>query len=567
MIRHTRLAILTLIISISFFAVQAGAAKKRTVSINFKDMEIKEFVSIMSRVIGKNIILDDKVNGKITISSPKRIPIDQVYDVMKSILELKGLAVIESKNLIKVVPINDAVKKNVEIIVDDGQKVNLNQDKTITFLMELKHAEANQVGRALISLKSKFTNVVIYRDLNMIILSGNAQEIDGLIKVAKALDKPSSETQVEGKYISSGNIHVIHLQNSDATNLANVLSRVPFSETAIVDSAGPPGAQIRTNTKTKTVVSPNQKSKLSIIANKETNSLIITATPEEFSQIKAIIDKLDIVRQQVLIEALIIEISAENAWSFGIDWYGGYKVGSNVYGGSQILGTAPSFENNSGLSKTLTVPLATGFQLGFLNDSAVLGFALLNAAASDDNFNVLSTPQILTEDNQEAELNVAEDIPIPTSSSSDSGTESLSFTYKSVGIKLKITPHITDGNRVTMDVYQEINSVLGETTVLDKTYIPPTLGKRDIKTRITVIDGKTVVIGGLIKNNKTETVKKVPILGDIPLLGWFFKRKTEEYKKSNLLIFITPRIVTDPKKLEQITNQKKEEQNMLGHDK
>ncbi len=537
----------------------------KTISMNFKDVEIQEFVNIMSGIIKKNIILDDRVRGKITISSSQKIPADQAYEVMKSILELKGLAVVETRNLIKIIPIDEAVKKNTEIILGDNTDLNLNDDRSITYILELKNQAAHDIITVLNSLKSKNTNIVVFSKLNMILFSGNAGEIDGLIKIAKNLDKATiDDKDIANNATSVGNIHVINLQNSDAVELANVLSRVPFSETANIQNSAS-NANVRPANNQQGQQLP--ESKLSIIANKETNSLIITATQEEFEQIKSIIDKLDTVREQVLIEALIIEVSAENAWSFGIDWYMGQQIGSNIVGGSQILGNAPNFDAGSVAGKALAVPLAAGFQLGFLSDRSVLGFALLNAAANDNNFNVLSTPQILTVDNHEAELNVAEEIPIPTSTTSDGGKTSLSYQYKSVGIKLKITPHITKDNKVTLDVYQEINSVIGKTQVLDNSYIPPDLGKRDIKTRITVIDGKTVVIGGLIKNDKTEIVTKVPILGDIPLLGWLFKRKTVENKKTNLLIFITPKIVTDSEKAEIMTKQKMEEQKMLRENK
>lgn len=543
-------------------AIQVSSAKPKMISLNFKDVEIQEFCNLMSKIINKNIILDDRVRGKITVSSPKKVPASKAFEIMKSILELKGLAVIESQNLIKVIPLSEAIKKNVEIIVDGDKKIDLSEDKTITFIFQVNNGDAAQIAQTLNSLKSKYTTIVIYRNLNMIIFSGNSIEIDGLIKIARTLDKKVDDGGIdEGNQTSSGNIHIVHLQNSNAEELANVLSRVPFSETAKINKA-PVRAS---NTAKRTTTSAAPKTQLSIIANKETNSLIITATPEEFRQINKIIDKLDIVREQVFIEALIIEVSAENAWSFGINWVLGKDVGNNnIAGGSQILGTIPSFSDPTGLGKTLPVPLSTGFQLGFLNDKSILGFALLNASANDDTFNVLSTPQILTIDNNEAELNVGEEIPVPTNNKIlDDGSQTYTFEYKPVGIKLKITPHITDGNQITLDVYQEINSVLGQTELIGNTYVPPKLGKRDIKTRITVYDGKTVVIGGLIKNDKTIVETKVPILGSIPVLGWLFKQRTEQYEKRNLLIFITPHIVTDQGKIHNLTDKKKQEQNIL----
>jgi len=212
----------------------------------------------------------------------------------------------------------------------------------------------------------------------------------------------------------------------------------------------------------------------------------------------------------------------------------------------------------------VAIPLAQGLQLGILNDSSLLGFILLNATASEEKFNILSTPQILTIDNEEAEINVGEEIPVQSNTRiTENNTSFNTWDYKSVGIKLKITPHITLGTQITLDIYQEVNSVLGAETESLK---PPRLGKRDLKTKITVNDGKTIVVGGLITNSKKSSETKVPILGDIPLLGWFFKRKGVTYTKNNLLIFITPRIVTTEEKIDAVTREKRDLQRRMKKD-
>ena len=539
-------------------------------TLNFKDVELAEFLSVMSQLIGKNIALDERVRGKITISSVKKIPVRDAYDIMKAILELKGFAVVESENLIKIIPIKDAIKKNVEVIIDTTKKqVIPSDDQTITYLQEIKNADAEQIANTLRALKSPNTDIIVYRDLNIIIYSGTASEINGLIKIASALDKRIAEIEVD-KAIK-GDIHVVHLENADAEKLAAVLSRIPFAEYAAISVGETQTPQTveaikKAQQTAQSKSSITDKQKLSIIANKETNSLIITAKPEEFKMIKNIIDQLDIVREQVLIEALIIEVAADSGWGFGIDWMIGDQSGTHLYGGSSIQGTPPSYTLPSGMTgKEVAVPLSTGFQIGYLSDKSMLGFALLNATGAEKHYNILSTPQILTTDNQEAEINVGEEIPVPTNNRiSDTGVQFYTYEYKSVGVKLKITPHITSENSITLDLYQEVNSVLGQTTVLESgSIIPPTLGKRDIKTKINVADSKTIVVGGLITNNKSVEETKVPILGDIPLLGWFFKRKVVEYKKTNLLVFITPHIVTKQAKMDALSEQKREEQRRL----
>lgn len=556
--------------------------KQKYFTLNFKDVDISEFLNIMSQLINKNIIIDEKVRGKITISSAKKIPVAQAYDVLKAILEVKGFSLVETENLIKVLPIKDAIKKNVEVIIDSRKKkktIPAEDDKTITYLVEMEFADSNEIANVLRALKSNNTDIVTYYPLNNIILSGTASEIHGLAKIAKALDKKAEDMKELPK--GTGNIHVVHLENADAEQLGNVLARIPFSESAKIDTSPisstqptmPPTQTYNPSDRTSRTMrtqgtSPlaKQTSKLSIIANKETNSLIITAAPDEFREILRIIKELDIVREQVLIEALIVEISADNGWGFGVDWMLGhdFKQVNGALGGSNI-GKVPDYSTTSIMGRNVALPLTTGLQLGFLGNTSPLAFILLNASGTDNNFNVLSTPQILTVDNQEAEMNVGQEIAVPTSNriSDTSNTQYISYEYKSVGVKLKITPHITKKENITMDVYQEVNQVIGDTTISSGTLIPPKLGKRDIKTKITVADGKTIVIGGLIKNEKNVAETKIPVLGDIPLLGWLFKRKTVSNSKTNLLVFITPHIMTKQEKYNAVTEQKIEEQRRL----
>ncbi len=557
------------------FAQKKKASGPKKFALNFNDVEISEFITVMSQIIGKNIVLSDKVRGKISISSAKRVPVEEAYNLMKSILEVKGFAVIETPNLIKVIPIKDAVKKNVAVIVD-GEKINLNKEDTITYLLELKNAEANDILNVIRPLKSAETQIVAYTTMNTIIFSGNSLEIKGLIKIAKTLDQKISELSQDDPNLlnKDGSIHVIHLENADAEKLAEVLSRIPFSDSTVINTQPLNTKQqqqprnIKTNKQAGNTNSSSnkKKDKLSIVPNKETNSLIIKASPGEFREIHNVIKQLDTVRPQVLIEALIVEVNAESNWGFGIDWSLGGASGMHQFGGASTMGGVSSWSDSTGLGKDLVVPLSSGtFSLGYLADTSILNYVLLNASAYDQNINILSTPHILTIDNQEAEINVAEEIAIPSNTRiSSDDTIYYTYDYKTVGLKLKLTPHITKGNKITMNLLVEVNSVLGDTSYTSTgTVIPPDLGKRDVKTNVSVNDGRTIVVGGLMRQQKTETETKVPFLGDIPLLGWFFKNKTQETKKTNLLIFITPKIVTDPEKLAEITAKKREEINKV----
>jgi len=542
--------------------------KDNSFALNFNDVEISEFLNVMSQVLGKNIILSDKVKGKITINSARKVPIAEAYNLMKSILEIKGFAVVETENLIKVVPVKEAVQKNVEVIID-GDKVKLNREDVVTFLLELKYADSNDISNVLKTIKSADTDIVVYKPLNTMILTGNTMDIRGLVKVAQTLDKNpagSEEPGAEDKLDDKASIHVVHLENADAVSLSEVLSRIPFSQYAVINT-NPIKSQGAAG-KDKTVTpsgqgiqgqSQNPQMKLSIIANKETNSLIINASGAEYKEISKVIKQLDTVRPQILIEATIIEVGVDSNWDFGIDWSLGGDAGAGLVGGSSIMGTTvPSYTNNTGISgKTLSVPLTQGnMALGFLSNTTSLGFILLNASGGAANTNIISTPHILTIDNHEAEINVAKEIAIPTNSRTDTvGNTYYTYEYKPVGLKLKLTPHITTGEKITLDLFVEVNSVIGntDTKLTDK---PNDLAKRDIKTKISISDGKTIVVGGLMNDEINEEETKVPLLGDIPLLGWFFKHKAKSNSKSNLLVFITPKVVTDVERIKKITEEK-----------
>ena len=556
MMNFKKAAALILLIMISFpaFAQKKTTAKKAPTNfiLNFKDVEISDFITMMSQILNKNVVYDEQLRGKITISSSKNIPISQARDVLITILSVKGYTIVEMPNLIRIVPLKDAPKET-DLVIVDGQEIKFNDDRNIVYTCEIESGDLNEIFRTLNTVKTNAMSIVAYPPLRYIIFNGSAREISSLAKLAKSLDK-SANGNTEA-IDSQSFIHVVKLQNSKAEDMAAVLSKVPTKSSLQSQKSTP--------------VTPNQppqqakNEQISIIPSKDTNSLIITATPEEFTEIKRLINALDTVRDQVLIEAVIMEVNTSDGWTFGIDWFLRGGAGKGNAFGEQILGNAPNYTEKS--IYNTTVPLFTGFNLGYFSEKGALGFLLLNATANDNKVNILSTPQILTLDNQEAVIYAGSEVPVPTNAKYDSNNNlTYTFDYKSVGIKLKVTPHITDSDRITLDLYQEANSIISEGTIEGATYTPPTLGKRDITTKVTVYDGKTIVVGGLISNQASTVESKVPILGDIPLLGWLFKNKTVKNEKKNLLIFISPTIATKKEVIENISNEKINEHKRLN---
>lgn len=286
-----------------------------------------------------------------------------------------------------------------------------------------------------------------------------------------------------------------------------------------------------------------------ILSDKTTNSLIITATDDDYEILKGVIQKLDMKRRQVYVEAVVLEMEADKLRELGTD------LGA-VFGYTSPNGNVAAIggfnENPSDLIALAQVP---GVKVGTVNVRA-----LLKALQSSSDVNVLSTPQILTSDNQKAEIVVAQNVPFPGSQSQSVGGNVLTTVErKDVGVILRLTPQVLENDLVKLEVYQEISSVVDTPQAVGAVLLGPTTNKRSANTTVIVHHAQTVVIGGLIRDNIVITQSKIPLLGDIPLLGWLFKTQSRRMEKTNLLIFLTPHIVRESIDLERIKASKSEE--------
>lgn len=389
--------------------------------------------------------------------------------------------------------------------------------------------------------------------LNAVILFGD-RDVRGFIKsLIELVDVPAPET-------NQGRINVYFLENADATELVKVLEGII--------RVGRPGKHVEGQA--PGAVS-EQGSGISVNADKPTNSLIIVSSPADYQNLVQVITQLDRRRRQVYVEAMILEASIDNLRQLGSKWRAiGQSGGSPVAIGGFGTVNSSAVENIisglegvtvGGMGNFMDIPIvnaATGVQ-STLN---VPGFAALFSLSDfKDAVNVLSTPQILTSDNKEAEIVVGENVPFISKREREAaaGTVLSSIERKDVGINLRITPQISEGGYVKLDVYQEISSVKEPPAGIEEailTGVGPTTTKRSTKTSVTVKDGQTVVIGGLMQEKEEETVTKVPLLGDIPVIGWLFKHKSVDKKKTNLLVFITPHVVRDAEELAGITRGK-----------
>jgi general secretion pathway protein D len=591
---------------------ETRGGSNKTISMDFDQVDIKVFIKFISELTGKNFVIDDKVRGKVTVLSPSKISVEEAYKVFESVLEVNGFTTVPAGKVIKVVASVEARQKSVELR-RAPLFVPRPDDRIITQIIPLLHAEAQEVRKLLAPLVSKQGVVIAYDPTDILIITDFQSNIQRLLSIVEEIDVEFQEaniTVVPLEYASAeklattisglletrqkqtrrrraepplkilsyerinmiivladrqntqmikalvktldqptpkgaGNIQVVYLENAQAEELAKVLTGLPSKPQAKGEQP---------------IISTDVK----IVADKATNALVITAKPEEYQVLQPIIQQLDIPRKQVYVEALIMEVRATLAVSVGIDWIGAGETnlpfGADdgvAFGGSRTSGV-------SVLDESGNLALPAGLSAGVVSFPVTIGgitfsnlAALITAAQTDNNFNIISTPQLMTLDNEEASVVVAENIPFSTRV--DEGTAVTdraiqSFEYRDVGVTLKVTPQINEKRFVKLKIYEEISRVVSETTQLSPTQVvlAPTTTKRTAETNVQVRDKQTVVIAGLVGDNINVTTTKVPCLGDIPIMGYLFRSERRNSTRTNLLIFLTPYIVANPEEADEL---------------
>ena len=585
------------------------------VSIDFNNVDIVVFIKFMSDLTKKNFIIDDKVKGKVTIISPGKITVTEAYRVFLSVLEVHGYTTVPSGKITKIVPSPEARSKSIKTRLEEESGGF--GDNVVTQLIPLRYADPNEIKKLFTPLVSKSSVILAYPPTNTLIITDVQSNIRRLKRIIKAIDITGVGQQIaiipveyadatklvtllstvfkkgakrkgaiekditfvadertnsivllasEGdtdnirKLIRSldketprgqAKIHVYYLEHANAEDLANVLQDIPKKS----EKGKTPGK------KTAPVVSDEVR----VSADKSTNSLIIMADAEDYVVLESIIRKIDIPRSMVYIEALIMEVNVFKDFRLGTEWIAGgeakYLEREGVYGGGFSAGSTGGDPGVIGSTlNAANVPLPPGFSLGLFGENiniAGIQFptiqAIVQAYKEDTDVNILSTPQILTTDNQEAKIYVGSNVPFQTqTTNSDSGSTLYnSFEYRDVGKTLKITPHISKDRMVRLEISLEVSSISGTQTTT------PTTLKRTVETTAIVRDTNTVVLGGLIDNQLDKTIYKVPCLGDIPGLGYVFRKESDSNDKTNLYIFLTPRVIQNPEEATAVAKEKR----------
>ena len=590
-------------------AQETGKPKtpEQFISIDFNNVDINVFIKFMSELTGTNFVVDQRVKGKVTIISPSKISLKEAYTVFESVLEVHGYTTVKSGQVVKIIPSPDARSKSIETKLREESTTS--RDQVITQLIPLTYADPVAIKRLFTPMVSKSSVILAYSPTNTLIITDVYSNIKRLIKILKEIDVTGI-----GQEIS-----IIPLEYSDAAKLVNLLNTV-FKPTrkkgkgieqkaitmvadertniivllaseidtlrikrliSMVDKEAPRGkgkihvyrcknaaaeelAKVLQDLPTEKAGAPKAKKasvvagQVRISADKATNSLIIVADKADYLVLEDVIKKLDIPRSMVYIEALIMEVDMQTSLDIGIDWaiFGKTSIDSKetVVGGGfrQGVEILPGELLKGGLTLGLISEPITIAGVAVNNISAII-----NAVRTDDDFRILSTPQVLTTDNEEARITIGENRPFQTRSTTDvSGGTFESFEYRDVGKILKITPQVSEGRLVRMQISLEVTAIDQKATLTTSSTLPVTL-KRTVDTTVIVRDNQTIVIGGLIDDTTTTSETKVPVLGDIPILGWLFRDTSEATTKTNLYIFITPRVIENPAEAESVLQDKK----------
>jgi general secretion pathway protein D len=610
--------------------------------MDFTDVELPVLIKFMSEQTKKNFIFDERVQGKITIISPRRVTLDEAYEVFLSVLQAKGFTTVTQGNTIKIVSAREARQDTIHT----GVGKDTGAAEFITRLVPLQNLESAEVLPLVTPLVSKDGMVSAFASSNTLLLIDSRANIDRIITILSEIDregptgvlriyplgyavaadavKTLTSIYLEGaaagapagsaaaaararfgqirpsrgvvvKFLAdartnsvivyagqemqddvadllrkidvpasvgSGKINVYYLENADAEEVSKVLSSLS-KERSGGAPAPPPGARTPAAATGAGVVSAELEGGVKVTADKATNSLIIVASANDYETLVAVIKKLDIRRRQVFVEAVIMEIDIGKSLDVGVEWRAAMEAGGGQNGA--IIGGA-DYGIQGGLNNLLA-GLITGNPFTFSGAGLVAGgiggsvtlpdgtkvpavVAVLRASAANNNLNILSSPHLLTQNNKEAEIIIAENIPFITSQSRDStnlGNVINSVERKDVGITLRITPHIHESEFVSMDIYQEASALKQDALTLAQTAtVGPTWTKRSAKTTVLVKSGDTMILGGIMQENITNNVTKIPLLGDIPLLGALFRFTSQQKQKTNLLIMLTPYIIQEP---------------------
>ena len=587
---------------------------------NFKDADITQVIEAVAAATGKSIIVDPRVRAQVTMLSATPMTPDAFYEAFLALLQVHGFVAVPSGKTVKVIP--DANARTVPGN-DLPDRLSATSDELVTQVVGVRNVSAVQLVAILRPLMPQNAHLAAYPSSNMLILADRANNVSRMLRIIRRIDQDSD-----------ADVEVVPMQNASANEVVRTMTALNPQQTqaeggmaplrAVADErstsillAGDKTQRLRARTliayldtplvgggdtrvrylryadaekiaaKLKEQIgatggsapgaagaSASAERSTTIWADPGTNALVVTAPAKQMNSLMSIVDRLDIRRAQVIVEAIIVEVSADKAAELGVNWvFDGSQSGSVVggfiepVGGASIIDLARAANDPTTLT---SAPRGTTIGIGRLQDTGVNFAAVVRALRGDSTTNIIATPSIVTMDNEEAEIKVAQEVPFLTgqyTNTGGGGTPLAPFQTiqrREVGTLLTVTPQINEGDSVMLKIEQESSSIAASSAGA----VDLITNKRTISTRVLIEDGGTVVLGGLIQDSQTGGEQRVPFLGRIPFIGEAFRTRSAKKNKTNLMVFIQPRILRDGLDAALETNQKynyiRDEQRRLG---
>jgi len=585
------------------------------VNFTFNQVDVRTFVKIIGELTGRRFIVDEAVKGQITVVAP-RVPVDEAYPLFAKILESVGCALVEDGAVTRVVVMPARTTPSAPVV---GENTPLTGHGLVTRVIRLKNTNVADLRKVLDTLtgREKGTAVAVLEASNHIVITDTADNIRRFEQVIAEIDKAGVGVTSEAIFLkyadavefveqynrtSAGRTVTIRDGVTARPGKDLVLLSSPQSNSIVMIGASADIAEVKKILKMVDVetgagrgtlhaiflnyISAEEAAKslnallerslgkdppkagdrrrMSVEASAANNALLVDATPMDFQIVKSLVNELDRVQEQVLIEVVIAEVSADESLDVGVELTAlnsPSKVGDTVIQGSTRLSDNPGSINdviqNGIFPRGIMVGLAKGNRLDSAGNvvSSYPGLINLNALQAKGKVKILSSVPLVAQNNKEASVSVVNNIPMLKSTiQGGSGTSRdviQNIDRADVGIKLKLTPHINPSNEVCMVLNPSIEAIIDKGTAGQYT---PTIAKREVSTTVTVPDGRTIVISGLIREDRADSVRKIPILGSLPVIGVLFRHTVESKNRTNLIIFVTPRVMTSELAAKAVTD-------------
>ncbi len=592
----------------------AAQTNGQRITPNFRDVEIGQVIDAVAQVTGKTIIPDPRVRAQVTLLSQTSMTPAAFYETFLALLQVHQFVAVESGGIIRILP--DANARQMPNI-DLPEGVNGASEQLVTQIIAVQNVSAAQLVPVLRPLMPQAAHMAAYPPSNILILSDRASNIARVVRIIRRIDQAGDNevdiinlqhasaadvvrvvntffqqsqqgaesggsptrviaddrsnsvliggdksqrlrvkaliTHLDTPLESGGDTRVIYLQHADAEKLATKLKEQISATVAITQGAPPAGGGAAASS-----VAASADRTTTIWAEPETNALVITAPVKVMRSLMAVVDKLDIRRKQVLVEAIIVDVSVNKNAELGVNWAAWSEdsdtripIGSFIspVAGVNLATLAAAVDNPSAAAGA--APSGTTFGIGRIAATGINFAAMLRAIQSDGTTNVIATPSAVTMDNQEAELKVAQEVPFITGQFTNTGTNNgdgqvnpfTTIQRQEVGTILKITPQVNEGGalvqlKIELESSELLRGQLGDAG-------SQITSKRTINTNVLIEDGGIVVLGGLIRDSAARGESRVPYLGRIPFIGEFFKTRNRQREKANLMVFIRPKILSD----------------------